>query len=99
MTVHAILGLAALNGAYAVLGVTLLWAIRGLPRWSDVLRLAGLGYLLGVAAFGTVWTLLLVVGVPFGRLGARALARVRHRRRGRRRRHPPPAPPLRLRRP
>ncbi len=66
MTVRAILGLAALNGAYAVLGVTLLWAIRGLPRWSDVLRLAGLGYLLGVAAFGTVWTLLLVVGVPFG---------------------------------
>ncbi len=69
MTVHAILGLAALNGAYALLGVTLLWAIRGLPHWSDVLRLAGLGYLLGVAAFGTVWTLLLVVGVPFGRWG------------------------------
>jgi hypothetical protein len=69
VTVHAILGLAALNGAYAVLGVTLLWAIRGLPRWSDVLRLAGLGYLLGVAAFGVVWTQLLVVGVPFGGWG------------------------------
>jgi hypothetical protein len=69
VTVRAILGLAALNGAYAVLGVTLLWAIRGLPRWSDVLRLAGLGYLLGVAAFGVVWTQLLVVGVPFGGWG------------------------------
>ncbi|HEY1316256.1 MAG TPA: hypothetical protein VGF10_03465 [Gaiella sp.] len=64
MTVRAIVGLAALNGAYTVLGVTLLWAFRGLPRWSDVLRLAGLGYLLGLAAFGVVWTQLLVVGVP-----------------------------------
>ena len=69
MAVRAILGLAALNGAYAVFGVTLLWALRGLPRWSDVLRLAGLGYLLGVAAFGTVWTQLLVLDVPFGRWG------------------------------
>ena len=69
MTVRALLGLAALNGAYAVLGVTLLWALRGLPRWSDVLRLAGLGYLLGVAAFGVVWTQLLVLGVPFGGWG------------------------------
>lgn len=66
MTVRAVLGLAALNGAYAVLGITLLWAMRGLPRWSDVLRLAGLGYLLGIAAFGAVWTQLLVLGVPFG---------------------------------
>jgi hypothetical protein len=69
VSAHAIFGLAALNGAYAVLGVTLLWALRGLPRWSDVLRLAGLGYLMGVAAFGTVWTELLVVGVPFGGWG------------------------------
>jgi hypothetical protein len=63
VTVRAILGLAALNGAYAVLGLTLLWAVRGLSRWSDVLRLAGLGYLLGLASFGIVWTQLLVVGV------------------------------------
>ena len=69
MTVRALLGLAALNGAYAVLGVTLLWALRGLPRWADVLRLAGLGYLLGLATFGIVWTQLLVVGVPFGGWG------------------------------
>jgi hypothetical protein len=69
VTARAILGLAALNGAYAVLGVALLWAIRGLPRWTDVLRLAGLGYLLGVAAFGVVWTQLLVVGVPLGGWG------------------------------
>jgi hypothetical protein len=66
VTERAILGLAALNAAYAVLGVTILWALRGLRRWADVLRLAGLGYLLGVAAFGAVWTQLLVLGVPFG---------------------------------
>jgi hypothetical protein len=66
VTVRAILGLAALNCAYALLGSALLWAIRGLPRWSDAFRLAGLGYLLGVAAFGIVWTQLLVLGVPFG---------------------------------
>jgi hypothetical protein len=69
VTVRAIVGLAGLNGAYAVVGITLLWALRGLPCWSDVLRLAGLGYLLGVAAFGTVWTQLLVIGVPFGGWG------------------------------
>ncbi len=69
MTAGAIVGLAALNGAYAVLGITLLWALRGLPGWSDVLRLAGLGYLLGVAAFGTVWTELLVIGLRLGGWG------------------------------
>ena len=63
MTVRALLGLAALNGGYAAVGITILWVIRGLPRWTDVLRLAGLGYLLGVAGFGVVWTQLLVLGV------------------------------------
>ena len=66
MTARAIAGLVALNVGFAALGVTLLYALRGLPRWHDVLRLAGLGYLLGVAAFGVVWTQLLVLGVPFG---------------------------------
>lgn len=64
-----ILGLGALNAAYATLGIALVWAIRGLPRWTDVLRLAGLGYVLGVAAFGVVWTQLLVVGVPLSGWG------------------------------
>ena len=69
MTAGAILGLAALNGAYAALGITVLWAIRGLARWTDVLRLAGLAYLLGVAVFGIFWTQLLVFGVRFGGWG------------------------------
>ena len=66
MTVRAIAGLAALNLGFAVMGTTFVWAARGLPRWSDVLRLFGLGYLMGVAFFGVVWTQLLVVRVPFG---------------------------------
>jgi hypothetical protein len=66
VTVRAIAGLAALNLGLAVVGTSFLWAARGLPRWTDVLRLSGLGYLLGVAVFGVIWTQLLVVGVPFG---------------------------------
>jgi hypothetical protein len=65
VTVRTILGLAALNGGYAALGIALLWAIRGLARWTDVLRLAGLAYLLGVAAFGILWTQLLVLDARF----------------------------------
>jgi hypothetical protein len=62
----AIGGLLALNIGYAVLGTAFVWAVRGMPRWSDVAHLCGLGYLVGVAAFGIVWTELLVFGVPFG---------------------------------
>src|SRR6185436_15640149 len=62
-------GLFALNGAFAVLGLSLLWSLGALPRWADALRLAGVGYLAGVAAFGTLWTQLLVIGVPFGGWG------------------------------
>jgi hypothetical protein len=69
VTVRAVLGLAALNGAYAALGITMLWAIRGLARWTDVLRLAGLAYLLGVSAFGILWTQLLVLDVRFSGWG------------------------------
>lgn len=65
MTLRAIAGLAGLNGAFGLLGLSFLWALRALPRRSDVLRLAGLGYLVGVALFGLLWTQLLVLGVPF----------------------------------
>ena len=66
MTARALAGLLALNAAYAVAGIAVLWAFRGFRSWSDVARLAGLGYLMGVAAFGALWTLLLVVDIPFG---------------------------------
>ena len=66
MTVRALAGLAALNVAYALVGLSLLWALRSFRTLGGVLRLAGLGYLVGLAAFGVLWTTLLVAGVPFG---------------------------------
>jgi hypothetical protein len=66
MTLRAIGGLVALNAGLAVVGLALLWALGAIARWSDAVRLAGVGYLVGVAAFGTIWTQLLVLGVPFG---------------------------------
>ena len=66
MTLRALVGLAALNLAYAVVGVSFLWAVRRSCTRGALLRLAGLGYLLGLASFGVVWTALLVAGVPFG---------------------------------
>lgn len=66
MTVRALSGLAALNLAYAFVGLALLWGFGALRTWGAVLRLTGLGYLVGLAAFGVLWTTLLVAGVPFG---------------------------------
>lgn len=72
MTLRALAGLGALNVAYAAVGLSLLFGARGFRTWGSVLRLAGVGYLLGVAAFGVAWTALLVAGVPFGGLGIAA---------------------------
>jgi hypothetical protein len=69
VTAGALAGLGALNLAYAVAGVSLLWGVGGIRSWGSLLRLSGLGYLVGLAAFGVVWTTLLVVGVPFGGVG------------------------------
>ena len=69
MTVRALSGLVVLNLSYAVVGLSLLWALGAFRTWSAALRLAGLGYLLGLAAFGVLWTTLLVAGVPFGGVG------------------------------
>ena len=69
MTERAIAGLVVLNTAYLGAGAAVLWAMRGFRSWADLVRLAGLAYLLGVAAFGTLWTELLVVDIPFGGVG------------------------------
>jgi hypothetical protein len=66
VTIRALGGLVALNLGYAVAGVSLLWGCGAFRSWGGVLRLAGLGYLIGLAAFGVLWTALLVLGVPFG---------------------------------
>jgi hypothetical protein len=66
VTGRALAGLTALNVAYAVVGLALLFGFGALRTRRVAVRLAGLGYLVGIAAFGVVWTTLLVAGVPFG---------------------------------
>lgn len=66
MTLRAIGGLALLNGGFAAVGVALLWGIRGWRSWTELLRLVGLGYFLGLAAMMVVLTAALVSGIPFG---------------------------------
>ena len=66
MTIRAIAGLLVLHALIGCAGLAALYALRGFRTWTDVLRLAGVGYLLGLAALGIAWTQLLVVGVPFG---------------------------------
>jgi hypothetical protein len=58
-------GLAWLNALYLAGGLALLWWSRGFVIWSELARLAGLAYIVGVAVVGTTWTLLVIVGVPF----------------------------------
>jgi hypothetical protein len=72
MTAHAIAGLGLFNLLLLVLGMCVFWAVRGWETWYEFCRFAGLAYLLGVAVFGAVWTLLLIVGVGFGLLSIAA---------------------------
>ena len=65
MTVRSLLGLVALNLFALGVGAGLLWGLRGWRSWWELARLAGLAYMLGVAAIGVALTLVLVVGIPF----------------------------------
>ena len=64
MTPAAIAGLAALNLFFLVVGAGVLWGIRGWRWWTELVRLAGLAYLLGVASFMVLMTFELTIGVP-----------------------------------
>ena len=66
MTIRAIAGLAAFNVFVLIVGVCVLFGMRELRTWWEVLRLGGVGYLLGVASFFVLLTLELVVGIPLG---------------------------------
>jgi hypothetical protein len=64
VTPGALLGLLALNLLYLAAGALVLWAARGWKTWSELWRLAGVAYVVGVAASGTLWSLTLVAGIP-----------------------------------
>ena len=66
MTAPALAGLLALNALYLLGGLALIWLVRGFATWLEVARFAGLALLTGVTAIGVVWSLLLIVGLPFG---------------------------------
>jgi hypothetical protein len=63
---HAIAGLVALNLFLLAAGVSILYALRGWESWGELLRLAGVAYMLGVAATSVLWTFELVLGISFG---------------------------------
>jgi len=65
LTVRSLAGLAALNLFALGVGAGLLWGLRGWRSWWELARLAGLAYMLGIAALGVALTLALVVGIPF----------------------------------
>jgi hypothetical protein len=66
VTLRAIAGLAGLNALFLAAGAGLLWGIRGWGWWTELVRLLGVAYLLGVGSMATLLTLTLVAGVPFG---------------------------------
>lgn len=66
MTLRAITGLVVLHLFFLGVGAGVLWGLRGWKVWTELLRLAGVAYLLGVASLMILLTVSLVVGLPFG---------------------------------
>lgn len=66
MTVRAIVGLVVLHLFIFGVGAGVLWGLRGWMAWVELVRLAGVAYLLGIASLMILLTLSLVVGLPFG---------------------------------
>lgn len=64
MTIRAIVGLFVYNVVILAAGAGLLWGLRGWRWWTDFVRLAGVGYMLGVASLSVLLTLELVLGIP-----------------------------------
>ena len=61
-----LLGLLALNVLFLATGTTVVWALRGAERWSELVRLAGVAYLVGVAAVVVACSFVLLLGGPIG---------------------------------
>ena len=58
-------GSRGLNALYLAAGVAFLWLVRGADDWIDVCTARGTRIHRGVALTGSLWTLLLIAGVPF----------------------------------
>ena len=65
MTVRALVGLAVFNLFLLAVGAAPLGALRGWRGWYELLRTAGLSYMIGVALLGALLSIELVLGVPF----------------------------------
>jgi hypothetical protein len=59
----SIAGLIAFNAVLLVVGLAVLYALRGFRSWNEVFRLGGLAYMLGTAALGVVFVFELVIGL------------------------------------
>ena len=68
MTLRAIAGVALFDLFQLAVGMCLLLVLRGWRTWGELAHLAGLAYLLGVAATGVAFTLELVVGIDLSLL-------------------------------
>src|SRR5207253_1655731 len=61
MNAHSIAGILAFNLFLLVVGVAVLYGVRGWESWGELLRLSGFAYMLGVAGLGIVFVIELVV--------------------------------------
>ncbi|HWJ33266.1 MAG TPA: hypothetical protein VNR59_13095, partial [Gaiellaceae bacterium] len=66
MTPYAIATLSAYNLVLAGMGSALMFALRPELALRDFFRLAGVSYLLGVAAAMVTFSIVIVLGIPFG---------------------------------
>ena len=64
LTERALVGLFAYNVFFLVAGAGVLWGIRGWRAWTELVRLAGLAYFLGVGSLMVLMTFELTVGIP-----------------------------------
>lgn len=64
MTARALLGLGGLNLLVLLAGIVLVWGLCGYRTLGEVVRLAGVAYLVGLAALVVALTTQLVVGIP-----------------------------------
>lgn len=63
---RSLAGMCAAQALFLVAGLGVVGALRGWRTWSELLRLGGLAYLLGVAAVGVEATLVLIAGAGIG---------------------------------